>query len=79
MEQINNVWFFRSRDMAYNNSGVAGLLGWYLTRIVGGATVMEHCRKAVEQLVGGKQEQIVLFGGTSAGGRGSMVEFIINC
>ena len=39
---------------------------------------MEHCRKAVEQLVGGKQEQIVLFGGTSAGGRGSMVEFIIN-
>ena len=36
------------------------------------------CRKAVEQLVGEREEQVVLFGGTSAGGRGSMVEFITN-
>ena len=33
------------------------------------------CRKAVEQLVGERENQIVLFGGTSAGGRGSMVGF----
>ena len=31
------------------------------------------CRKAVEQLVGEREDQVVLFGGTSAGGRGSMV------
>jgi len=30
-------------------------------------------RKAVEQLVGEREDQVVLFGGTSAGGRGSMV------
>ena len=30
-------------------------------------------RAAVSQLVGGRPEQRVMFGGTSAGGRGSMV------
>ena len=33
-------------------------------------------RKAVEQLVGGRENQVVLFGGTSAGGRGSMVSLV---
>ena len=72
--------YFRSQDMGCNNSGAAGLPG--RTTIVG-ATVCGRrqklsCRKAVEQLVGEREEQVVLFGGTSAGGRGSMVEFITN-
>ena len=32
----------------------------------------------MEELVGGREDQVVLFGGTSAGGRGSMVDLIIN-
>ena len=34
---------------------------------------MFACRRAVQQLVGEKEGQSLLFGGTSAGGRGSMV------